>query len=91
MKTTKKILSIVLALLVTVGMVSLNGTTSVYASEENNLDTVENANSELEEEGTEEVKKAESDTEELTEETVEKTEKEPEVFSKPSEKNDSIC
>ena len=89
MKTTKKILSIVLALLVTVGMVSLNGTTSVYASEENNLDTVENANSELEEEGTEEVKKAESDTEELTEETVEKTEKEPEVFSKPSEKNDS--
>lgn len=94
MKTTKKILSIVLALLLTVGTVSLNGITSVYASEENNLDTVENANLELEEEGmeeevTEEVEEAESDTEELTKETVEKTEKEPEVFSEPSEKNDS--
>lgn len=94
MKTAKKIISIVLALLLTLGMVSLNGTTSVYASEENNLDTVENANLELEEEGmeeevTEEVEEAESDMEELTEETVEKTEKEPEVFSEPSEKNDS--
>lgn len=70
MKTAKKIISIVLALLLTVGMVSLNGITSVYASEENNLDTAENVNSELEEEVTGEVEEAESDEEELAETTV---------------------
>lgn len=39
MKTKKKITSIILTLILTVGMVSLNGATSVYASESDTVDT----------------------------------------------------
>lgn len=40
MKTMKKIASIILTLLLMVGMVSVNGVTSVYASELDNLNTI---------------------------------------------------
>ena len=90
MKTTKKIASIILALLLMVGMVSVNGTTNAYASEPDNFNTVEKSVSEVENEGVEEdVKDTENDTEELAEKTVENEETEIEVFAESSEKKDS--
>lgn len=90
MKTTKKIASIILALLLMVGMVSVNGTTNAYASEPDNFNTVEKSVSEVENEGVEEdVKDTENDTEELAEKTVKNEETETEVFVESSEKKDS--
>ena len=81
MKTTKKIASIILALLLMVGMVSVNGTTNAYASEPDNFNTVEKSVSKVENEGVEEdVKDTENDTEELAEKTVKNEETETEVF-----------
>lgn len=80
MKATKKIASVVLALLLTVGMISLNGTTNVYATEADDTGITEKSISEPENEGAEgEV----GDTEGLTEETVEKEETVPAVETEP--------